>query len=192
MSRHIVKQINKTVAYDDELWCLGDWSFQGVDNIWNFRKQIICKNLHILYGNHDQHIKNNAEIGIPKEDWGTLEYLEIPYDPYKQFNNKRYLRTRDLFSSTDWVSEIKFGKHSFYNCHCKHAIWPGSHKGVIHLYGHSHGHAEDWIIGKSMDVGLDNAYKLLGEYRPFSMEEIIQYMSSRDVHQKDHHGEKEN
>ena len=97
---------------------------------------------------------------------------------------------KDCFTSLQDTLTVKHGKHTFFMSHYKHAIWYGSHKGFIHLYGHSHANAEDWLIGKSMDVGIDNAKKLLGEYRPFSVEEIISLMNKREVHQRDHHNSK--
>lgn len=93
----------------------------------------------------------------------------------------------DSFTSIQDTLTVQHGKHTFFMSHYKHAIWYGSHKGVIMTYGHSHSNAENWIIGKSMDVGIDNAYKLLGEYRPFSVEEVISLMDKRDVHFVDHH-----
>ena len=59
MTQHITDNINKYVAEDDILIHLGDWSFGGIDNVWNFRKQIKCKNIYLVLGNHDHHIRNN-------------------------------------------------------------------------------------------------------------------------------------
>jgi hypothetical protein len=58
------------------------------------------------------------------------------------------------------------------------------------LYGHAHGSAEEWMDfympGRlSMDVGVDNAYRVLGEYRPFSFPEISSIMKSRRGFQMD-------
>jgi calcineurin-like phosphoesterase family protein len=59
------------------------------------------------------------------------------------------------------------------------------------LHGHSHGTLEPWF--NQLDVGVDNAYKLLGEYRPLSIVEVdtlIQTQNGRikndnvDYHQK--------
>lgn len=70
--------------------------------------------------------------------------------------------------------------------HYAHRVWNKSHRGAIHLYGHSHGSiSDDW--GKSMDVGVDNIYKLFGEYRPISEEEIIKIMKDRPIAEVDHH-----
>ena len=39
MNLQIVKSINDHIGQDDVLYHLGDWSFGGIENIWNFRKQ---------------------------------------------------------------------------------------------------------------------------------------------------------
>lgn len=99
---------------------------------------------------------------------------------------------KDSFTYIENVIKFKHNKYTFFGSHYKHAIWEASHKGVIHLYGHSHSNAEDWVIGKSMDVGIDNAKKVLGEYRPFKIEEVIELMNKRSVDFKDHHNSKTN
>jgi hypothetical protein len=38
-----------------------------------------------------------------------------------------------------------------------------------------------------MDVGVDVAYRMFGEYRPFSIGDITRIMEKRDIHQIDHH-----
>lgn len=70
--------------------------------------------------------------------------------------------------------------------HYAHRVWPKSHYGAYHLYGHSHGSLpNDW--GRSMDVGIDMAYKLFGEYRPFAWEEVDAILSKRPIKFVDHH-----
>lgn len=92
---------------------------------------------------------------------------------------------KDVFTSTQDVLCVSHGKHKFFLSHYAHRIWPGSHKGVIHLYGHSHNSIPDF--GKSMDVGVDVARKLYGEYRPFSIEEIISIMGKKETKEVDHY-----
>ncbi len=180
MSRHIVKIFNEIVAEDDILYHLGDWSFGGIENIWNFRKQLRCKNIHLCYGNHDNHIINNKDI--PENQF------EESFN-WSQYSRKEELdfKLQDLFQSTQDTIEVKHRKHKFFMSHYKHAVWPSNNKGVIHLYGHSHSSAEGWKIGKSMDVGIDNAKKLLGEYKPFSIEEVISIMDKIEIKKVDHH-----
>ena len=55
------------------------------------------------------------------------------------------------------------------------------------LYGHSHDSLEYEAWGKSMDVGVDAAFRILGQYRPFSYEEIKAIMDKRDIKVLDHH-----
>lgn len=76
--------------------------------------------------------------------------------------------------------------------HYSMRVWNGSHKGFIHLYGHSHSSLEHAPWGKSMDVGVDNAYRLFGEYRPFSLKEVVEMMSKREIEFIDHHDKNTN
>lgn len=94
---------------------------------------------------------------------------------------------KDKFTWVGDVLNITVEKQPIFLSHYKHAIWEGSHKGYWHLYGHSHASAESWVIGKSMDVGIDNAYKLFGEYRPFSFDEVKKLMNGREINFGDHH-----
>ena len=164
MNMALVNGINKYVKEDDILYHLGDWSFGGVHNILQFKNLIICKNVHLILGNHDQHI-------VDKE----IKYHETSFNPI------------ELFSSVQDVLTLDIGKTKLFLSHYSHRVWLGSHKGVIHLYGHSHGSIPDY--GKSMDVGVDVAFKKFGEYRPFNIGDITNIMSKRTIEKIDHHGE---
>ena len=164
MNMALVDGINKYVKEDDILYHLGDWSFGGVHNILQFRNYIICKNIHLILGNHDQHI-------IDKE----IKYHDTSFNPI------------DIFSSVQDVLTLSIGKTKLFLSHYSHRVWLGSHKGVIHLYGHSHGSIPDY--GKSMDVGVDVSFKRFGEFRPFNIGDINSIMSHRTTEKVDHHGE---
>ena len=164
MNMALVDGINKYVKEDDILYHLGDWSFGGVHNILQFRNYIVCKNVHLILGNHDQHI-------VDKE----IKYHDTSFNPI------------ELFSSVQDVLTLDIGKTKLFLSHNSHRVWLGSHKGVIHLYGHSHGSIPDY--GKSMDVGVDVAFKKFGEYRPFNIGDITNIMSKRTIEKIDHHGE---
>ena len=164
MNMALVDGINKYVKEDDILYHLGDWSFGGVHNILQFRNYIVCKNVHLILGNHDQHI-------VDKE----IKYHDTSFNPI------------ELFLSVQDVLTLDIGKTKLFLSHYSHRVWLGSHKGVIHLYGHSHGSIPDY--GKSMDVGVDVAFKKFGEYRPFNIGDITNIMSKRTIEKIDHHGE---
>lgn len=55
-------------------------------------------------------------------------------------------------------------------CHYPLAVWDRKHYGAWHCFGHCHGKHEGGE--NSIDVGVDNAYRLTGQYRPLSLAEI--------------------
>lgn len=94
---------------------------------------------------------------------------------------------KEHFSSIQHYREENINGHIFILFHYSMRVWYHNHKGTYHLYGHSHSSLEHLPNGRSMDVGIDNAYKLLGEYRPFSMEEVIKILNKKDISSLDHH-----
>jgi calcineurin-like phosphoesterase family protein len=60
MNNDIVNNINRCVGEDDIMFHLGDWSFGGKDQVYEFRRRIKCKNIHLIVGNHDEYIVENA------------------------------------------------------------------------------------------------------------------------------------
>ena len=151
MNQALVEGVNKYVGEDDILYHLGDWSFGGVHNIIHFRNSLICKNIHLIKGNHDQHI-------VDKQ----IKFGETFFNPL------------DLFSSVNQVLEVSHGEHKFFLSHYPHLSWHHAYKGVIMLHGHEHGSFNNLNQNTlRMDVGVDSAKLLVGEMRPFRIEEII-------------------
>jgi len=68
-------------------------------------------------------------------------------------------------------------------------IWNRKQNGSYHLFGHCH---SSYVPpnGKSLDVGIDNAYSLLGQHRLFNEQDIRDYMATRKSVQLDHHKER--
>lgn len=87
----------------------------------------------------------------------------------------------------DYLEEDLMGT-KFCMMHYAMRIWNKSHHGSLQVYGHSHGTLEEKPYGRSMDVGVDAAYKLYGEYRPFSLEEVYHILTERELVHIDHHG----
>ncbi|RDJ35229.1 MAG: hypothetical protein DWQ19_10465 [Crenarchaeota archaeon] len=161
MNNYLLDGINKIVGLADTLWILGDFCFGSRDKIVNtarrFRGQIKCKNVHLIWGNHD-----NYAIA-------------------------------EFFASTHHMETIKYKNQKVVLNHYAMAIWNKSHHGVCHAYGHSHARAEEYLNKafpgrRSMDIGVDNAAIVLGEYRPFRFEEYMEIMDSNSGCVIDHHG----
>lgn len=109
------------------------------------RPRIVCRHIKVVLGNHDQRSKLIHTFG------------EAP--------------------DTRIVKGVE-NVGTFFLSHYPHAFWPASHYGSAHLYGHMHAKREATLDGwmperRSLDVGVDNACRLLGEYRPFSEDEIL-------------------
>jgi calcineurin-like phosphoesterase family protein len=163
MNDVITDNINAMVGEDDTLWHLGDWAFAQRERYFDkcsfYRNRIRCKDVRIIWGNHDE-----------------------PHLIDRLFRESHYLHQ----------IHVDGFKQPIVLCHYAMATWDKSHRGSIQLYGHSHTSAEPWLNQhmpgrRSMDVGVDNAYKLLGAYRPFSLEEIMQIMDKRSGFSMDHH-----
>ncbi len=178
MNQDIVKSINQTVKPDDTLYHLGDWSFGGIENIWKLRKQIECQDIHLILGNHDHHIE---EFSILPNCQYTDENTIVDGIPRKGFE----VGASGLFSSVSHYKEVKINGMVYVLSHYGHRVWHGSHKGWIHLYGHSHDTLPSY--GRSMDCGVDTAIRLLGKPRPFSVSEINDIMLKTPVEFPDHH-----
>lgn len=174
----IVDGINKYVKENDVLFHIGDWSFGGPESIKIFRNRIKCKTIHLCLGNHDDYIRENYVF----QD-GTTAY--------------------QLFSSVNDIIQKKINKNYFVMCHYAFRTYRSGSKGAINLHGHSHGSlapyqkllqiADDPYLYKTgdlykqLDVGVDVAYELFREYRPFHIGEVLNIMENRVNLGVDHH-----
>ena len=166
MNTTLVNNINNMVGEDDILIHLGDWSFGGFDKIEEFRSQINCKNIHLIFGNHDHHIERNKE-GVQRLFSSVQNYLRLEV---KRPINKATVQT-----------------FKFVCMHYPIASWHDMNQGVIHLHGHVHlPYHLRLADGKAMDVGVDG-----NELEPLSLDEILQLMEDRPIKKlalpKDHH-----
>ena len=76
MNNELVNNINSKVGQDDTLIMLGDVAFGGFEFIRIFLDRLVCKNIHLVLGNHDHHIKNNRE-NIHDRFLSVQNYLEV-------------------------------------------------------------------------------------------------------------------
>ena len=76
MNNTLVNNINCMVGEDDILIHLGDWSFGGFEKVQEFRDRILCKNIHLVLGNHDDHISRNKE-NVQRLFSSVQDYLKL-------------------------------------------------------------------------------------------------------------------
>jgi calcineurin-like phosphoesterase family protein len=126
MDSAIINNINSKVGQDDTLIHLGDVAFGGFDRLEQFLDRLICKNIYLVLGNHDHHIKNDRSF------------------------------IKDRFMSVQNYLEVNIEDENFVLCHYPLQSWHGLNKGVIHLHGHVHLSVQNkWGNGKRLDVGMD-------------------------------------
>jgi calcineurin-like phosphoesterase family protein len=167
MNAHILGEINKLVKPNDALLILGDFCFgRGSDyerNVRDFRKAIRCETVRLVLGNHDngtELIRSGAVSCFSNGRKGWLPNILLD----ERINHKRYTY-----------------------CHYAMHSWPGSgnpHHPAYHFYGHSHGTLEDKLdtlfpSRHSMDAGIDNAFRLFGDYRPFLLDEAVEIINRK-------------
>lgn len=166
MDDYLIDRINEVVGPDDILWHLGDFCFGPSHKI----------------REHAQRYRDRIQCRKINFTWGNHDERDIA--PVFDACHERYT--------------VRWQGKKIVCSHYAQAVWDKSHRGAWMLYGHSHSTAEAWLDKfmpgrRSIDVGVDNAFKVLGEYRPFSFEELDRILSARDGCSIDHHREgKEN
>ena len=164
VARHdlaIIDLINAQVPEEAILVIAGDFCWGGFEVMKRYREAIRCKYIHLIWGNHDYEYASDEEIN------SLFTWSDQKVTVVVPGHTKAQRRAGDVVL-----------------CHEAMWIWDGRHKGSRHYYGHSHARAEDELDkiapGRfSMDVGVDNAYRLVGQYRPFSDTELEIIMSKR-------------
>jgi calcineurin-like phosphoesterase family protein len=158
MNDALIKNINDLVPEDGILIHLGDFSTVPQDKTKleayhnrcaAWRSRINCRKVHIIWGNHDE----------PSA-------------------------LRHIFQWSGTSARLVANPHIIIFHHYAQLVWDWSHRSAWHCYGHSHGELEQYLDKmmpgrRSMDVGVDNAARLLGEYRPFRLEEIVGLLKDR-------------
>lgn len=167
MNAVIINNINSIVGQDDILYCLGDFAFGGHDNIRIFRERIVCKNIHLIFGNHDEHIIKN-----------TNNYRDLFLSVNQSINLQVVIPSKE--------KDIRAKKLTFILSHFPYASWDSMSKGVMHLFGHLHLPKELKLIGnRSMDVGLDG-----NDLKPYNILEVNKLLKNdpiRSLFSFDHH-----
>ena len=148
----IVDGINSTVGERDILYHLGDWSFGGVDKVSEFSNQIKCREIHLIYGNHDGNIRRDRKL------------------------------RDDHFTSVKDFDTLFIGKQQIVMCHYALQVWENNHRGAIMLHGHSHNSLDHSGDGRILDVCVEGH-----NYKPWHLDEILEYMFKIDIVAKDHH-----
>lgn len=91
---------------------------------------------------------------------------------------------KDVFSSFNDYLEVEYDKSKFILFHYPILSWHHIARGTIMVHGHCHSNVninDENTKCKRIDCGIDHAYRLFGEYRPFKAEEIIELTANNPI-----------
>lgn len=155
MDTTMLNNINEVVKEDDVLWHLGDFAYgrdATINHIKWTRRQIRCKNIHLIAGNHDKLIFNNRPLrslftGLWNYYIGEIEgynFLLLHRPPYfvPSWENSLYAKIIKKNSNT------------------------------IMLHGHTH---------NNHHTGPHNICVENRNYKPVSLQEIIEGVSTCEI-----------
>lgn len=148
MNETLIANWNNVVGYDDVVYHLGDFAFGDVDQVNDVMQRLNFKHFHFIKGNHDK------------------PFLKWFYAVSHGMGTKITIYPEFL--------ETKIEGHQFVLCHYAMRVWNQSHRGALHLYGHSHGTLPDDPNSKSFDVGVD-----CHDYHPISLERVLAIMATK-------------
>jgi calcineurin-like phosphoesterase family protein len=191
----------------------------------HFNHPNICKWTHRPFTSIEEHdatlIENWNRVVNPKDDvyflgdfaWKNINLLSTRRKLHgsqiffiKGNHDKAATTIKSTFAWWDNVKMTKVNNQEIWLSHYAHRVWPKSHHGAIHLYGHSHASLLDDPHAKSMDVGVDSVAMLLTfpeawgkgiipesgadpkSYRPINFDEIMPIMEKKIFVPVDHHG----
>lgn len=153
MNEALIKAWNKTVGINDVVYHLGDFALCNEQDARNVFAQLNGSIYMLTYPWH------HDRFWLPKQLNGIDRVLFV--------GALEILVEKDLPQIT--------------LCHYPLEEWDKKHYGSWHCHGHSHGVKDATRQEKILDVGVDNAYRLFGEYRPFALSDVEKIMERRGL-----------
>lgn len=150
MDKVLIDNFNKTVAPDDTLYILGDFSMHGdYEKVMHYRQQLNCNHIHLVCGNHDRRFfAGYFETGKSAPFESERDYLEL----------------------THKCTKICMSHYPFLS-------WNGREQESIMCHGHLHSkkrsnEINQWQQIRRFDVGVD-----ANDYTPVSLDYILDFFS---------------
>jgi len=171
----LIQNWNNHVMPRDTVYFLGDFAYRNKEAATKYRQRL-NGNIFFIEGNHDS---ASHQIRNLFSWYGSVHEMK-----YRVENHT------ELLEGTIFLS------------HYAHRVWNKCHYNSFHLYGHSHNSLPENMNSLSFDIGVDAiAARLSGkpsgqnyeglpeqDYRPFSLEEVIAVMKTKNFVPIDHHG----
>lgn len=159
MNTVLLRNINDVVGLKDELWILGDFAFKiSREAVAALRKQIKCKHVHLVRGNHDRDYSNDA-IFESVQDYKELKTVYgrfvLFHYPIQEWNAAHYgsVHLHGHIHSTGDYNSANLSKRYAEHFHKTHS-------------------AQIDFGLRIYDVGVD-----ANEYKPVSLKQIAELMN---------------
>jgi len=163
MDQHLIDAWNACVKPNDTVYHLGDVTLGTKPPFYALNGSIV------VLSNRNHHDRRWLE-----------SYFSFPAF-YKSASATGEAVVLELPLLTLYLPQYGIGKHkrSLMLSHFPLAEWNAKYHGGWHCHGHSHSRGDQWRTDAALDVGVDNAFALLGEYRPFSIDEVAAILQER-------------
>jgi len=158
MNEELIKRWNESIQPDDDVYHLGDFGMGRRQDLPEIRRRL-NGNVHLILGNHDD---------------------KMPGDLKNQF-----VWIKNYYELSVPDSDGYKGRQGIVLCHYGFEVWNGSHRGIWHLHGHSHGSLLTPDTMRRLDTGVDSH-----DFSPVSYAEVKDIMATRQFKPIDQHKEK--
>ena len=165
MNAVLIDRWNARVGERDHVYVLGDIAFGKAADISDLLSQLSGKK-YLVKGNHDYR-------AVVKEKSPCRAYFEWIKDFFE-------LKVRVCFRGREVTQKISL-------MHYPMTVWPSSHLGAWHLFGHMHGKLNPQQVAwagsekscllsmMSMDVGVDTRE----DFAPYALDEVLAAMTEK-------------
>ena len=171
----LINLINRDVQINDILYILGDFTFKNLIPMNDYLGRIVCENIIFIPGNHDKHLNNLMKS---HRIWDGADIMKI----LPEQNLIHFAKLKRISPFVD----VTINSKKIVMCHYPIGSWHHYNKGTWNLHGHCHNKYK-LTHSYQLDVGVDSAKVLLGEYRPFSFHELLDIMSNKSIKLVDQH-----
>lgn len=151
MDEEIIRMWNERVHRGDDVYILGDVGMCSTGYLCSVLQRL-NGNKMLIAGNHDKGHRKKASF------------------------KKCFSWIKDVYTVKVPDEDAFLGKQRIFLFHYACRTWDGSHHGVWHCYGHSHGTLPGRDDQLSIDVGVD-----VHNYVPISYEELKAIMTAKEL-----------